>query len=319
MSKPKVYVLDPYHADAITLLQSQSHLESVLPSDPRKEHWHEDATAIIVRSDSRITASDIASAPHLQLIVKQGVGVDNIDLTAAKVHGVGVYNTPALNSETVAELVLASTLAVARRLVEYDWKLRGGHKIVRSEMLGISLYRKTIGVVGMGNIGKIVAQKFAGACNAHIVAYDPVAPPTAWEDIPHKRVDELDELLRCSDVVTLHVPLLDSTRNMIGPSQLAAMRQDAILVNAARGGVVDEAALLETLKSGKLWGVVLDACETEPPTKEVYGAFLDRGNVLLTPHIGASTRENQSNSGTAVIRILMAVLAGEKDVKGKVV
>lgn len=319
MSKPKVYMLDPYHRDAVALLQSQSHIQSILPTDPKKATWHEDATAIVIRSDSRISADDIARAKQLKMIVKQGVGVDNVDLTAAKEHRVAVYNTPALNSETVAELVLAATLSIARRLPEYDRKLRAGEKIVRSQMLGISLFKKTIGIIGMGNIGKIVAEKFIGCANASIIGYDPVAPPNVWEGIPHKRVHNLDELLEQSDVVTLHVPLIDSTKGMIGSAQLDKMRDQAILVNAARGGVVDEPALLDTLKKGRLWGVVLDACETEPPTKEVYGELLEYGNVLITPHIGASTQENQSNSGTAVIRILLAVLNGEQDVQGKVV
>lgn len=319
--KPAVYVLDPYHDDAVAQLQSIAWIDLILWDDPRRAQWHEDAVGVMLRSDSRLTADDFASARKLRVVVKQGVGVDNIDLATAKAAGVAVHNTPALNSESVAEFCLALALSLSRRVAEVDRRVRSGEKVARSKVLGLSLFRKTVGVVGMGNIGKVAARKWIGACESRVVAYDPVAPRDVWgrEGIPHTRVDSLDELLKEADVVTLHVPLLDSTRGMIGASELARMKDKSILINASRGGIVDEKALFEELRKKRLWGAVLDALEVEPPTLEAYGDFLELDNVIMTPHIGASTIENQSNSGVAVVRTLLAVLEGKDDVPGKLV
>jgi D-3-phosphoglycerate dehydrogenase len=314
-----VYVLDPYHADAISLLEKQSSINFIHPSDPKVKDWHKDAEAVIIRSTTRLTASDFSSAPHLRVVVKQGVGVDNIDLSAASAHGVAVYNTPGLNSEAVAELALILPLTLARRVCEFDRRIRNGEVVKRTEMLGMSLYRKTVGVVGMGNIGYEVAKKWRGACESTIVAYDPVAKADAWSDLPHDRVRTLKELLKVADVVTLHVPLLESTRSMVGERELEMMKDSAILVNCARGGVVDERALVKALEDGKIWGAVLDALESEPPTLEVYAELLKSEKMIVTPHIGASTVDNQSRSGVAVVETLLAVLRAEKDVPGKLV
>lgn len=318
-SKTLVYVLDPYHADAIDLLQSTDSLDVVLPDNPAKKEWHDKAEALILRSDSRLTADDFKRAKRLRVVVKQGVGVDNIDLEAARQAGIAVHNTPALNSESVAELALGMALALARRIPELDRRMRAGEKVKRMDTLGISLFRKTVAIIGMGNIGKVAARKWIGACESTIIGYDPVAPKDAWGDIKHTRVHSLEEAITAADVITLHVPLLDSTRGMIGEKELGQMKDKAIIINAARGGVIDEKALLAELKKGRLWGAVLDAMEIEPPTKEAYGEFLELGNVVITPHIGASTLENQSISGVAVVKTLLAVLEGREDAPGKVV
>ena len=319
MATKTVFVLDPYHQDAIALLQSTPGLDVVLPEDPRKSRWHTEADGVILRSETHLTADDFKAASRLQVVVKQGVGVDNIDLEAAKAAGIAVYNTPGLNSEAVAELSLALALSLSRRVAEIDRRIRQGERIVRSQTLGRSLFQKTVGIVGMGNIGSVAAKKWTGACGASIISYDPLAPDNAWQDIPHRRVKTLEELLRDSDVVTLHVPLLPTTKDMIGEAELKIMKNDAILINTARGGIVNESALLEALKQRRIWGAVLDATETEPPTQETYASFLELENVILTPHVGSSTRENQSNSGVTVVKNLLAILAGETNVPGKLV
>ncbi|KAH8697895.1 D-isomer specific 2-hydroxyacid dehydrogenase [Talaromyces proteolyticus] len=313
----KLYVLDPYHPDALSKLLSTPNLTTILPNDPAKQQWKDDAVAIMLRSETRLTEADIAAAKNLKFILKQGVGVDNIDLDAAKKYGIQVFNTPALNSEAVAELSIALALAVARRVTEIDRRIRAGEKIVRSKMLGRSLFRKAIGIVGMGNIGRVVAKKWIGAMEGNVIAYDPYAPEDAWKNnsdtIAHTRVYQVEELLSASDVVSLHVPLTSSTRGLIGSEQLKIMKKEAILLNCARGGVVDEKALLEALKTGEIGGVALDASDVEPPTVEVYGeGLLSCDNVIMTPHIGASTMENQSASGIAVVDTLLKVLGGEE-------
>ena len=319
MAGHTVFVLDPYHEDAISLLQSAPGIDAVMPKDPRKASWHAEADGVIMRSDTRLTAEDFRAASRLKVVVKQGVGVDNIDLEAAKAAGVQVHNTPALNAESVAEMSLALAFSLSRRVTEIDRRIRNGESIIRSQTLGLSLFKKTVGIVGMGNIGRQAAKKWIGACDSTIIGYDPVVPADIWQDIPHKRVQTLDELLQHSDVVTLHIPLLPSTKGIMGARELGLMKKNAILINAARGGLIDEGELLHVLKKKHLWGAVLDATDIEPPTLEVYRDLLELGNVIMTPHIGASTAENQSNSGMAVVKTMLAVLRGEKDVQGRVV
>ncbi|KAF2756437.1 hypothetical protein EJ05DRAFT_466761 [Pseudovirgaria hyperparasitica] len=315
---PKVYVVDPYHKDAIALLKEHNDIDLVLPSDPAKANYHQDATAIIVRSQTRIEASDIEKSKRtLKYIIKQGVGVDNIDVQAAKAHGVKVYNTPGLNGEAVAELTLSLALSVSRRIAELDRRIRNGEVVVRSEALGRSLFRKTIGLIGMGNIGLFVARKWISAMEGRIIAYDPYAKDGAWEEsLPNdkfKRTAVLDELLQTADVISLHVPLLDSTRNMLSTREFELMKQDTILLNCARGGIVDESAMLVALKSGKLFGAGLDALAIEPASMDNYGnTLLTCPNVVVTPHVGASTAENQSQSGIAVVNILFELLKGNQ-------
>lgn len=307
-----VFVLDPYHEDAIALLQSRSNYKVILPNDALRDDWHELADAVLIRSETRLTEEDFAKQKKLKVVVKQGVGVNNIDLKAAKKHGVVVCsNTPGLNSESVAELTLTLVLTLARRVSEIDRRIRLGEKIMRSQTLGMSLFQKTIGIVGMGNIGRVVAQKWIAAMSGNIITYDPFAPEEAWSNvIEHQRVRSLEALLAASDVVTLHVPLTESTRGMIGSKQLSLMKRSAILINASRGNIVDEPALLHALKFKQIHGAALDAMEVEPPTREAYSEFFEFDNVIMTPHIGASTTENQSKSGIEVVNTVFAVLDG---------
>ena len=315
MSKPLVYVLDPYHVDALAALQKSSTIEALVPPESNERDWYQDATAVMIRSERRLGESDFVKAKTLKLVLKQGVGVDNIDLDAAKRHGIMVYNTPALNSEAVAELTITMALCVARRVCELDGRARKGQKLIRSKVLGRSLFQKTVGIVGMGNIGRIVAKKWMAAMEGSIVAYDPYAQENAWEHMPHKRVHKLEELLSVSDVVTLHVPLTTDTRGLIGQKELALMKPEAILVNCARGGIVDEKALLEALKSEQIFGAALDAMDVEPPTLEAYeNGLFQCQNIIMTPHVGAGTYENQIRSGIAVVETLLAVLEGREAV-----
>ena len=318
MSKDVVFVLDPYHQDALKKLDESPKVDYIYRDDPRSSNWREEAVAIMIRSETRVTATDLAQVRKLKVIVKQGVGVDNIDLDAAREHGIQVCNTPALNSESVAELTITLALCIARRVAELDRRIRGGEAIVRSTALGISLFRKTIGIIGMGNIGRVVAQKWIAAMDGRVIAYDPFAPEEAWPDIKHRRIQSLEELLIESDVVTLHVPLTSGTRNMIGKRQFELMKKNAILVNAARGGTVDETALLEALTTNKIYGAALDAMEIEPPTVEAYHQLLTNGNLIMLPHVGANTIENQIISGTAVAETVLAVLDGQ-DVPNRLV
>lgn len=312
-------MIDPYYKDAVTTLQSANEFESILWEDPRRDNWHSDAEGLLVRSDTYIKDADFEKAKHLKVIVKQGIGVDNIDLESAKKHGVIVCNTPKLNSEAVAELSICLALSISRRVCEFDRRIRGGEWINRNENLGRSLFQKTIGIIGMGNIGESIAKKWIGAMEGKIVAYDPFAPEGWWKNFEYTRVNSLDELLPISDVVTIHAPLTKSTKNMISGPQLKKMKPDAILLNCARKGIVDEDALLEALKNGTIYGAGLDCMNVEPPTMKAYGdGLLSLHNVIMMPHMAGATVENQITSGIAAVETCLGVLQG-KEVVGRLV
>ncbi|GAA6031808.1 hypothetical protein JCM8097_002001 [Rhodosporidiobolus ruineniae] len=196
---------------------------------------------------------------------------------------------------------------------------RTGEVNLATSVMGRSLYGKTIGVVGMGNIGRATAEKFQDASKCKVIAYDPYAPKEIWaadgdrRAIEHTRVDSIEAMLDQVDVLSLHLPLLPSTRGLINKETFKQMKREAIVINAARGGIVNEHDLYEALRDRIIAGAALDALETEPPTKEAYGDnFYTLNNVLLTPHIGAATHEMQSLSARTVVRQLAALLQGEK-------
>lgn len=311
MSKHKIFVLNPYHPEAVTLLQQARDVEVIPPGEPPSDQWHEEASAILIRSETRITAQDFAMAKKLKVVAKQGTGVDNIDLDAARKYGVAVCNTPAMNAEAVAELTLGLALNIARRVTEIDRRLNRGEDLVRSKLLGQSLYQKAVGIVGMGNVGKALAKKWIGAMEGRVIAYDPFAPNGAWEDIEHHRVLDIDILLRSADVISLHVPQTKDTQDMISKREFDLMKKSAILLNCARGGIVNEEALLDALDEGKIWGAALDAMNTEPPSSDVHKVHLANDNLILMPHVGASTREMQISSGKLAVESVLHVLQGK--------
>jgi D-3-phosphoglycerate dehydrogenase len=201
-------------------------------------------------------------------------------------------------------------------VVRFDRAMRAGEDIVRPKNLGIEMQGKTVGVVGMGNIGTIVARKWRGAFDARIVAYDPHAPSDAWSDIEHRRVDRLDELLTQVDLLTIHTPLTDETRHLIGREQIARMKPGSVVINVSRGGIVEEGALFDALKSGHLFGAACDVFEIEPPPAD--HPLLSLPNFIATPHAAAGTVETQIRSATTVAQQALDVLAG-KPVPNRVV
>jgi D-3-phosphoglycerate dehydrogenase len=303
---PKVYILDPFHPAGVEMVRP--HAELVMWDDPARVNWPDDADALMVRM-TPITAADLKRAKKLKLVCKQGVGYDTIDIAAAKELGIPVSRTPGVNSEAVAELALTLALAVGRRVGEFDRLLRAGSPTQRASLLGIELTGKKVGIVGMGNIGTLVARKWAGGFGAQLFAHDPYVPASQWSDIPHTRVATLDELLAQVDVLSLHAPLTDETRNLISAPQLAKMKKDAILINCARGGMVNEMDLYQAITGGKIFGAGLDVFETEPPPAD--HPLLSLPTVLATPHAAAGTRETQERSATRVAEQVIEVLQGK--------
>lgn len=247
-----------------------------------------DADAIIVRSATQVTRDLMDAAPSLKAIGRAGVGVDNIDLKAATERGIPVMNAPAGNTVSAAELTLALLLATARKVVEADRSIREG-EWKRSALKGFELRGKILGLVGAGRIGGEVARR-AQAFGMDVLAFDPYLTAERASDL-RMTLASLDEVLERSDFMSLHVPLTDATRGMIGGAELGRMKPSAILINAARGGVVVEAALAQALKEGRLRGAALDVYEAEPLAPD--SALRDAPNLVLTPHLGASTADAQ--------------------------
>ncbi|KDN69639.1 hypothetical protein CSUB01_00223 [Colletotrichum sublineola] len=262
--RPTVYVLDSFQPEVIAFCQEN--FNAIFPGEPNHARWKE-AKYLMVRT-SRLTAEDIAECPNLLAIGKQGVGIDKIDADACAARGIKILNTPGVNARAVAELVLTLTTAVARQVGVITRKQAAGVVVPKEKCSGLILHRKTIGILGMGNIGKSVAQTFRGAFEAEVVAYDPYLPADAWGDIPHQRAQSVEEVLSTSDVVTVHMPLTPTTRDLIVYSQLQQMKRTAIVINTARGGIINEADLERALSEGLIWGAGLDCHEQEPPSQE---------------------------------------------------
>jgi D-3-phosphoglycerate dehydrogenase len=263
--------------------------------------------AVVVRSATKITRDALKYAERLQVIGRAGVGVDNIDLEAATERGVAVLNAPSGNTISAAELAFALVLALVRRVPAADRSMKAG-EWDRKSFQGTELYGKTLGLVGAGRIGGEVAKR-ARVFGMRVVAYDPFLTEEKASGLEIE-LGTLEEVLRRGDVVSLHVPLTDSTRGMLGEAQLATMKPGAYLVNTARGGVVDEAALARLVESGKLGGAALDVFEQEPlpadhPLRKVAG-------VVLTPHVGAQTAEAQQNVAVEIgYAVRDALLVGD--------
>ena len=264
-----------------------------------------DADALLVRSATTVDAEVLAAARRLRVVARAGVGLDNVDVKAATQAGVMVVNAPQSNIVSAAELAVGLLLAAARNIAPANAALRQG-EWKRSKYSGIELYEKTAGIVGLGRIGALVAQRLS-AFGMKVIAYDPfVAAGRAAQ--MGVRLVALDELLRTSDVVSVHLPKTADTVGIIGAEQLATAKPSLILVNAARGGIVDEVALHAALKEGRIAAAGLDVYATEPCTDS---PLFELENVVATPHLGASTDEAQEKAGVSVARSVRLALAGD--------
>jgi D-3-phosphoglycerate dehydrogenase len=261
--------------------------------------------AVIIRSATKMDAEAIAAAPNLKVVARAGVGLDNVDVKAATAAGVMVVNAPQSNIVSAAEQAIALLFAVARRTPNANASLKAG-EWKRSKFTGVEILDKTVGVVGLGKIGQLVAQRLA-AFGTHLIAYDPYVQPARAAQYGVRLVT-LEELLREADIVTIHLPKTPETLGLIGERELAMVKPGVILINAARGGLIDEDALAIALKEGRVGGVGLDVYATEPTTSSPLFEF---DNVVVTPHLGASTDEAQEKAGTSVAKSVKLALSGE--------
>jgi D-3-phosphoglycerate dehydrogenase len=302
-TRARVLVTEPIADEGIRLLREHADVEvAVKPDDLAGALARSDA--LIVRSSTRVTAETIAQAPSLQVIGRAGIGVDNVDVEAASRRGIIVVNAPTSVVTAAAEHTLALILALCRRVPQAHQSVARG-EWERSRFVGTELRGKTIGIVGLGNVGAEVARRLL-AFEAHVVGTDPFVNADYAARLGIQLLS-FDALLDVSDIVTLHVPLTRSTRNLIGATQLARLRDGARLVNCARGGVLDEGALVEALASGRLAGAALDVFAEEPPKNR---ALLSSDRVVLTPHLGASTEEAQVAASLEIAQQVIAILGG---------
>lgn len=284
MRRWRVAITDPMHARPAERLARFA--DPVLLPRGRDARFAALATsdALIVRTP--VTEDEIAAGARLKLIVRHGAGLDFIPVALARARGILVASVPDANTEAVAEHVIGAVLAVARSFVELDGSVRAGDWSARNRTRGMQLNGKLLGVVGFGRIGRCVAQKAHAGLGMRIAAFDPKATGLP----PHvERFESVDELLAAADVVTLHVPLDPATRGLISRKRIALMKRGALLVNAARGGVIDEAALAEALAGGRIGGAAVDVFDTQPVPHD--HPLLRAPNVLLTPHTASLTED----------------------------
>ena len=290
---PKVLISDALSPAAVQIFKDRGievDFQPALGKDKdRLAELIGDFDGLAIRSATKVSPKILEKAGRLKVIGRAGIGVDNVDIPAATARGIIVMNTPFGNSITTAEHAISLMLALARQIPEADASTRAG-KWEKNKFMGVEIFSKTLGVIGCGNIGSIVADRALGL-KMKVIAYDPFLSPERAVDLGVEKVD-LDELFKRADFVTLHTPLTDKTRNIIGAGALKKMRRGVRVINCARGGLVDEAAIAEALKSGQVAGAAFDVFATEPATES---PLFGLPNVVCTPHLGASTSEAQEN------------------------
>lgn len=302
----RVLVCDPIDEEGIRMLKEKGFDVDYRPNITAQELKAvvKGYDALVVRSRTKVTREVIEAAPRLKAIGRSGVGLDNIDLQAAKERGIKVVNAPESLTQSVVELVIGFMVILSRRLCRADRTMKEG-KWLKTELIGNELYGKTLGIIGFGRIGRGVA-KVARAIGMNVIAYDviPIDEKTKQE-LGVEQVD-LDELLRRSDFVSIHVPGGESTKHMITYEKLKLMKRTAFIINTSRGNVIKEDDLVRALKEGIIAGAALDVFEVEPPTNK---ELLSLESVVLTPHIGGETYEAQKLATTLTISRLIEALS----------
>lgn len=302
----KVLVSDPIHSDGIEMLRKAGYgvNENFDLNKEQLKSLIRDYDAIIIRSKTKLTKDVIEAGKKLKVIGRAGVGLDNVDKQAAEIQGIRVINTPDVSTTSVAELVMGYIISLERHIPQATESLRRG-EFEKEKFSGMELAGKTIGIIGTGKIGMAVAKR-ARCFEMAVIGYDPYV----------KRSDainmvDLDALLRDSDIITVHVPMTDVTKHMISNSEIKKMKRGVVLVNTARGGILDEEAVRNGLAEGIIGGVALDVFESEKPFKSILTTF---ENFIGTPHTGAQTEQAQKRAG---IEIARKVLEQLNEIKGE--
>jgi D-3-phosphoglycerate dehydrogenase len=307
----KILITDKTEDDVLQKLKDAGHNVTFNEMDAStllKEIPNYDA--LMVRSRTKVVKEVVEAGAKgkLKVIGRAGIGVDNIDIQTAAKNKIKVVNAPTGATSSVAELALLHMLALARHLPKADTSTKKG-EWMKKQLKGNELSGKTLGLVGTGNIGKLLA-KYAKAFDMQVIGFDPFIPEKAMNKDGIKKIDDLSKLLEKADFVSLHIPHTSETHYIINENMLAKMKPSAYLINCARGGVVDEKALYNALKNGKIAGAAMDVFEQEPPSKDNPLFSLD--NVIVSPHIGANTKEGQLRAGIITAEQMMKVLNGKE-------
>jgi len=304
----KILISDPLSEKGLKIMREVKEFDVHIKTELKPEALKEiikDYDALIVRSATSVTKDVIAQAAKLKVIGRAGVGLDNVDLEAATAKGIIVMNTPAGNTISTAEHTVSMILALSRNIPQANASVKKG-EWKRSKFMGVELYNKALGIVGLGKIGTEVAKR-ALSFGMKVLAYDPFLSREVAENLGIEVV-ELKELLQRSDYITVHTPLTDETKHMISTDEFAMMKKGARVINCARGGIIDEAALINAVKGGKVSGAALDVFEQEPlpPDSEI----LKVDNIITTCHLGASTEEAQINVAIEIAECVRDYLLG---------
>ncbi len=315
MAEHSIIVTDRIAEEGLALLRDGGVRVEYLPGIPKDELLeripHHDA--LIVRSETKVTRDLLDRATRLRIIGRAGTGVDNIDVASASGRRILVVNAPDGNTVAAAEHTVALLLGLARQVATAASTLASGGWD-RSRFLGMQLRGKTLGIIGFGRIGRTVAEIARNGLRMEVVAFDPFCPASALEERGIAPVLDLADLLRASDAVTLHVPLTANTSTLIGPNELQLMRPHALLLNVARGGLVDEEAVVAALDMGALGGAAFDVFATEPLPQE--SPLRTHPRILVTPHLGASTHDAQTGVAIDVAEQVLRFLRGEPPTSG---
>ncbi|KAF2802501.1 phosphoglycerate dehydrogenase [Mytilinidion resinicola] len=309
--KPKILIPEKVSLDGLALLQAsfEVHEKKGLSAEELKAIIPE-YEALIVRSETKVTADLLNAAKRLKVVARAGVGVDNVDVGSATKHGIIVVNSPVGNINAAAEHTIALLMAVARNIGDASSSIKAG-KWERSRLVGVEAKGKTLAIVGLGKVGLTVA-RIANGLGMSLIAYDPYANPSLAAAASVTLRPALAELLKEADFLTLHTPLIASTKGMIGATELATMKNTARILNVARGGMIDEAALLDALNAGTIAGAGIDVFTSEPPEADSTASrLISHPKVVATPHLGASTVEAQENVSIDVCQQVIAILSGE--------
>lgn len=311
----KVLATDGVDELCVKIFRDRGHTVDFLKTLPEAELIKVigDYDGLVVRSATKVNANVLKHATKMRLIGRAGVGVDNIDVKEATKHGIMVMNTPGGNTVSTAQLAVSLLANLARQIPAADMSIKAG-KWDRKTFMGVEMSGKTLGVIGCGRIGQVVAS-CASTMGMNVIGYDPVMSAQAFKDAGIQRA-ELDDIWAKCDFITLHTPLTPETANIINDASLEKCKQGVRIINCARGGIVDEAALLRGLQSGKVAGAALDVYSSEPP-KEHLKPLLAHPNLVCTPHLGASTDEAQVNVARD-IAVQMCDVFDQKDYVGVV-
>ena len=303
----RILVADPIADDGVTRLRAAGEVDvatGLAPEALRERIGEYDA--LVVRSETKVTADVLDAATRLRVVGRAGVGVDNIDLEAATRHGILVLNAPTGNTIAAAEHAVAMMMAMVRNIPAADQSLHAG-RWERSKFMGMELRDKTLGVLGLGKIGFEVARTASSGLQMRVIAHDPLVTAERATQAGAELV-EFETLLAESDVLTVHVPMTDATRGVIGAAELRRMRPGARLINVARGGIIEEQALADAIREGHIAGAAVDVFTSEPPAAD--NPLLGVPQIVLTPHLGASTREAQVNVAYDVADQIVEYLQG---------